>query len=730
MSIEFKTLTFPNTEEGRQDKIRELQWYSNQGWEVVSETITQGSFRGGRAFCLSILICLPAAFCAGRSDGEITVTLKRDTSPLTSRESIAVVATPATSQGSPNSRKTYEPVIGIETEALIQRAFLFLEDGEEDEAERYIEQALNQAPENPHVYMAKLMLERKVSTPEELIQELPTSLEDEKLYQRALRFADEEYKSQLENYVQASRDKLEQERLARETELERVRLEKEAEKEALYQKIMVMKSTASTVSEFEEVLRLISSIRPYKDTKELYTEVSKALYTEKDYQRALETKKKAHELEDFRSLVYTLEQLNGYKDSELLLTEAREALNKAEQHERKKKVVKVIAVIILALAVFAYFLYSRHSEQLAQEQKQAELAQRREVQDRQPSRAEKAFSSARELELSEAYVQARQYYRQAVELGHPEAQKYLTALERKLAQNTEQGVKASIQGAYAQAESYLNDKNYSKAIEIFRRLANDGYAPAQDKLAWMYQNGWGVEQSYTQAVSWFRKAAEQGNTEALASMGLMYLKGWGVPQNYDTALEWYGKAASQGSEVAQRRINSIQLLKVNMQKLLASTEQGIGFPIAGTIFAETLSVRQSPNTSSKRVKTLKTGHPVSVSNVSESDNDYWFYVKTASGTEGWVLGGYVNLSDRDLSYQETTNKKHSLPASGYVTTREDTLNLRNIPTVKGSQVVEKLDSGTYFTAYEVFAGDTIDWYRIRTTEGDEGWVSGKYIELY
>lgn len=409
MSIEFKTLTFPNTEEGRQDKIRELQWYSNQGWEVVSETITQGSFRGGRAFCLSILICLPAAFCAGRSDGEITVTLKRDTSSRTSVPS--------------NSRKTYEPVICIETDALIKRAFLFFEDGEIYNAERYIEQALNQDPENPQVYMAKLMLEYRVKSPVELLNKLKTPLEEEKLFQRALRFAGEEYKSQLRSYAQASRDKLEQERLARETELERIRLEKEAEKEALYQKIMVMKSTASTVSEFEEVLRLISSIRPYKDTKELYTEVSKALYTEKDYQRALETKKKAHELEDFRSLVYTLEQLNGYKDSELLLTEAREALNKAEQHERKKKVVKVIAVIILALAVFAYFLYSRHSEQLAQEQKQAELAQRREVQDRQPIRAEKAFSSARELELSEAYVQARQYYRQAVELAHPESAK-------------------------------------------------------------------------------------------------------------------------------------------------------------------------------------------------------------------------------------------------------------------------------------------------------------------
>lgn len=211
-------------------------------------------------------------------------------------------------------------------------------------------------------------------------------------------------------------------------------------------------------------------------------------------------------------------------------------------------------------------------------------------------------------------------------------------------------------------------------------------------------------------------------------MGLMYLKGWGVPQNYDTAMEWYRRAAEQGSEVARRRMNSIQLLKINKGKI-TSIERGTGFPVPGTIFADTLSVRQSPNTSSKRLKTLKTGHPVSVSRAVDSDNDYWFYVKTASGTEGWVLGGYVKLVDRDLSYEEINNRKNSLPKTGNVVTRDDKLNLRNIPSINGSVVVEKLDGGTAFTAYEIFAVDTMDWYRISTTEGKEGWLSGKYIQL-
>ena len=89
--------------------------------------------------------------------------------------------------------QTYEPVIGLETEALIKRAALFLEDGEFDDAGRYLEQALNQDAENPRVHLTKLMLERKVHNVEELIETSTAPLENDKLFQRALRFADDEY---------------------------------------------------------------------------------------------------------------------------------------------------------------------------------------------------------------------------------------------------------------------------------------------------------------------------------------------------------------------------------------------------------------------------------------------------------------------------------------------------------------------------------------------------------
>ena len=79
----------------------------------------------------------------------------------------------------------FEPVLGVETPALIKRAFIFLEDGDFYEAERYFEQALNQDPENSQSYLGKLIAEMKVRNIEEL-SEIEKPLQEQKLFQRAI----------------------------------------------------------------------------------------------------------------------------------------------------------------------------------------------------------------------------------------------------------------------------------------------------------------------------------------------------------------------------------------------------------------------------------------------------------------------------------------------------------------------------------------------------------------
>ena len=51
---------------------------------------------------------------------------------------------------------------------------------------------------------------------------------------------------------------------------------------------------------------------------------------------------------------------------------------------------------------------------------------------------------------------------------------------------------------------------------------------------------------YSQALRLFKPLAQQGNAEAQNSLGVMYAKGQGVAQDYQQALAWYKKSGESG----------------------------------------------------------------------------------------------------------------------------------------------------------------------------------------
>ena len=94
-------------------------------------------------------------------------------------------------------------------------------------------------------------------------------------------------------------------------------------------------------------------------------------------------------------------------------------------------------------------------------------------------------------------------------------------------------------------------KGDKEAAELYRKAAEQGFAPAQYSLGVMYAEGRGVPKDDKQAVGWFRKSAEQGDAYAQSSLGMMYATGRGVPQDDKEAVRWYRKAAEQGYADAQ-----------------------------------------------------------------------------------------------------------------------------------------------------------------------------------
>jgi len=99
--------------------------------------------------------------------------------------------------------------------------------------------------------------------------------------------------------------------------------------------------------------------------------------------------------------------------------------------------------------------------------------------------------------------------------------------------------------------------DYANALNMFRSLAEQGDATAQNMLGLMYDDGKGVAQNYAEAVRWFRKAAEQGEPGAEFMVGLRYAEGRGLMQDYAEAARWLRLAVAQGEPHAQKVLDDV-----------------------------------------------------------------------------------------------------------------------------------------------------------------------------
>lgn len=63
MALDFKTLTFPNTPAGQEEKIRSLRDHAAMGWKIESEAISSGSYDVDSAVKEGSVFALPAPRC-------------------------------------------------------------------------------------------------------------------------------------------------------------------------------------------------------------------------------------------------------------------------------------------------------------------------------------------------------------------------------------------------------------------------------------------------------------------------------------------------------------------------------------------------------------------------------------------------------------------------------------------------------------------------------------------
>ncbi|MDR2569858.1 MAG: hypothetical protein LBD23_06120 [Oscillospiraceae bacterium] len=173
-----------------------------------------------------------------------------------------------TSQIYKSSKQEYhkKPVtVGATAESLTERGFIFLEDKEWEKAAGYFDNALDLNPKFAPAYIGLLCAELKIKKEEKLTYHTGT-LDYLPNYQKALRFADENYKIKIEQYNIIIQNNIEE--------------RKQEYNERLYKvwtdaKLKADNDPKSTPEYYRKIADGFCNIKPYKDSKDLMGECFK-----------------------------------------------------------------------------------------------------------------------------------------------------------------------------------------------------------------------------------------------------------------------------------------------------------------------------------------------------------------------------------------------------------------------------------------------------------------------
>ena len=110
------------------------------------------------------------------------------------------------------SNKKSNENIKINTDNMVKRAFIFLEDQNWKNADEYFEKVLDEEPENAKAYLGKMMIQLHVKREEDLLN-LAEPLEDNSFYNKIIRYADDELKEKLKDYNKKIIEKSKKEKL-------------------------------------------------------------------------------------------------------------------------------------------------------------------------------------------------------------------------------------------------------------------------------------------------------------------------------------------------------------------------------------------------------------------------------------------------------------------------------------------------------------------------------------
>ena len=110
------------------------------------------------------------------------------------------------------------------------------------------------------------------------------------------------------------------------------------------------------------------------------------------------------------------------------------------------------------------------------------------------------------------------------------------------------------QGQYRLAMKQVFQRDYQAGATLLTTLAQNGHAPSQFRLGFLYRLGLGVPLNRRWACYWFEKAARQGDVGGKYWLAESYRRGEGVPRAPELAFQWFNRLAERGYAPAQYQV--------------------------------------------------------------------------------------------------------------------------------------------------------------------------------
>ena len=241
----------------------------------------------------------------------------------------------------------------VNVEPLLERAFMFLEDGDWGEANEYCEKVLDQDPKNARAYLGKLMAECRACRMEDL-QNCRQPFDGSGNYNKILRFAEPKLIETLKGYIAHINERNENACLT-----------------GIYNGAVNAMNSANSEGEYKAAAKIFKSIPGFKDADNLVEKcLDKAEVCRKDalYNSAC-SNMTGNIIRNYESAIKTFETISGWKDADEKIRICQEKIEnlkleaerKAEEQriaaeKTKKKIKKIIAIAAPIVCVLIVFL--------------------------------------------------------------------------------------------------------------------------------------------------------------------------------------------------------------------------------------------------------------------------------------------------------------------------------------------------------------------------------------